>query len=605
MRSVTSCFDRAVFKKTLTRFWPIWVANLVVWLMVFPLNMLARIQNGENVLYMAEGLMWNTAVFIVVGALVLAAMTAMAVCSHLYQSRSANFFGALPVRREGVFLSTYLAGLCMMLGPNLVIFALMIPVELLGHALVMTPLLVWLAATCVMELFFFSFAVFCGMFTGHILALPVFFGAFNALAAAAYAVWLFVMEAFYYGFAAQNDSLLERIVLWLTPAYKLALVSCEPEGNDFAIEGGGILIVYAVAGLAFAVVALLIYRRRQMETAGDVVAVSAMRPVFRYGVAVCVGVAFGLVTTAMLGLGELGMMVSIVIWAVVGCFAAQMLLDKTPKVFRKWKGSAAIALVFIAVFAVIGLDLTGYETRVPQAAQVDAAEVSGLAGAPYDSGGWWENEIVNDPKLIETIIQLHQKAVDQRDDLDEEPDNAWPFEVTYTLRGGGKLARKYYLYDAGNGATALVQALFDDPQMTRASYGFDEFQELLDKGGRLECSVYWNDSATVTEIDEKGVETAVPVDTKVQDPYYTGSEALRLWQAVLRDLDEGTIGRHDADHVRAGEREYFGLLHFSVRVPQRSETDGAMVEERRELDIGLPDTARHTLEVLEGLESQD
>ncbi len=627
MRSATSFFDRAVFQKTLKRFWPIWAANLVLWLLVFPLNMLVQIQNGENVTYMAAGLMRGTSTLLVAGSIALAAMTAMAVCSHLYQARSANFFGALPVRREGIFLSVYLAGLCMMLGPNLLVFALMIPVELMGQALMMTPLLVWLAATCVMELFFFSFAVFCGMFTGHILALPVFFGVFNAIASVAYAVGLFIMQEFYYGFSVSGGNLLERIVLWLTPAYKLSQVFCGPEDRtleSFKVEGGGILIVFAVAGLAFAIAALLLYRRRQMETAGDVVAVSAMRPVFRYGVAVCAGVLFGLATAAMLNLDELGLMVSMLIWAVAGCFVAQMLLDKTPKVFHKWKGSAAIALVFIAVFVVIGLDLTGYETRVPQADKVDSVQVTGLNCPPYDSGSYWKNETVTDPEMIETVIQLHRLAVEQRDARDwRGAYNVWDFDVTYNLQNGKKLARHYTLYDdrstgsAGNGVTALIQKLIDDPELTRARYGVDKFQEALDKGGRLECSVYYEGRRVDMKYDEnsvayvEGVEYAdVQTTTREEEGYYTETKAWIIWQAVLQDLEEGNIGRHVASRSQANELDETYTLNFSARTLRRSEaavevTPGNTVEERRDLNIIVPNTARHTLEVLEGLEGQE
>ena len=42
--------------------------------------------------------------------------------------------------------------------------------------------------------------------------------------------------------------------------------------------------VYALAGAALLAVAWLLYRRRRSESAGDVVAVGWMKPVFRYGV---------------------------------------------------------------------------------------------------------------------------------------------------------------------------------------------------------------------------------------------------------------------------------------------------------------------------------
>ena len=40
----------------------------------------------------------------------------------------------------------------------------------------------WLAMQVLLTLFFYSFAVFCAMFTGHILALPAFYGILSVLA---------------------------------------------------------------------------------------------------------------------------------------------------------------------------------------------------------------------------------------------------------------------------------------------------------------------------------------------------------------------------------------------------------------------------------------
>ena len=50
------------------------------------------------------------------------------------------------------------------------------------------------------------------------------------------------------------------------------------------LEGGILLIEAAMAaiGIALTVLALLIFRRREMERSGDVIAVKPLRPVFLY-----------------------------------------------------------------------------------------------------------------------------------------------------------------------------------------------------------------------------------------------------------------------------------------------------------------------------------
>ena len=40
MRSATSYFNSTLYRKTLARFWPLWVGYGVIWMFCIPLNML-------------------------------------------------------------------------------------------------------------------------------------------------------------------------------------------------------------------------------------------------------------------------------------------------------------------------------------------------------------------------------------------------------------------------------------------------------------------------------------------------------------------------------------------------------------------------------------
>ncbi len=79
----------------------------------------------------------------------------------------------------------------------------------------------------------------------------------------------------------------------------------------------------------------MIFRRRRMESAGDVVAVRCMRPVFKYGVTVCSALCGGLLLyTVLFALFESRsasvfiMILSMIIFAFIGYFGAKMLLEK-------------------------------------------------------------------------------------------------------------------------------------------------------------------------------------------------------------------------------------------------------------------------------------
>ncbi len=531
MRFGTSFFNGTLYKKTTLRFWPIWVINLLIWMMAIPLHGLLNLQNAGPY-FDLKAYMDSFALSVgrlgtqdaMLFALVAGVIVAMAVCSHLYSARSANFMGVLPVRREGQFVSHYLSGLTMLIGPNVVVFLCTFLFQVAMGSTQFGPLLFWLASLSAMELFFYSFAVCVGMFVGHILVLPVFYGIFNGLVIATYMLVVTVMRVFYFGFS-DFPAWLSDAVLWLTPLLKLGDSLSFDSGWDpagtlvYRIEGGTTLGVYAVVAVVLAVCALLLYRRRHLESAGDVVAVRVMRPVFKYCVSVCAGLFLGMLTVAMLGLGTTGMMIAMVVWAVVGYFVAQMLLDKTVRVFRKWKGAAVVAAVLVLLFAVVNFDLTGYEKRIPRTEQVASVTVSGLHASPYDDGNRLFGAKISDPDAIARIIALHEAVVDFGPEGETDGVTWISFEVRYTLRSGATFTRDYYV-QAGDTLLGLAQEVIDQPSVREAAYGLDELAAQRGLGAELRAA------------------------SLSGDPDWFGDDAQRLWDAVMADFEAGRIGIH-------------------------------------------------------------
>lgn len=225
MRSVTSCFNSTLYRKNLSRFWPIWALYSVIWLFVLPLNLLTTIQRGRNwaledladsLDYFSQATVGYSLNLGTVLAVLFGLLAAMAVFSYLDTSRSACMMHALPLRREALFFTNYLSGLSFLLLPNAAIFGLTLAGEAVSNCLDLGALTVWLlvqSATC---LFFYSFAVFCAMFTGHLLALPIFYGVLNCLAAILSALMDAVLYLFLYGYNGLSSTT-QQAVAWLTP----------------------------------------------------------------------------------------------------------------------------------------------------------------------------------------------------------------------------------------------------------------------------------------------------------------------------------------------------------------------------------------------------
>ena len=612
MRSATSYFNGTLYRKTLARFWPLWGLWGLGWLFLLPLNFLnswlrySRQSSSNALRFMlqdAENVpsLLSPGVFL---ALLFAILCAMAVFGYLYNSRSACWTHALPMRREALFTTQYLAGLSFLLLPLAAAGVLTAAVEVSflpmgswGAAL--SALLTWLLAQSGICLFFFSFAAFCAMFTGHILALPAFYFILNCLISGLWALVDALMSEFFYGYWSSSGVL--TVVEYLTPAHALSRAvnyGVGDEGNQ--LSSPVTVAVYALAGAALFLVSLYVYRRRHVETAGDVVAIPLVRPLFKYGVSFCVGLCFGMFTVAFFNFYSLTALIPfILLWSVVGYFAAEMLLKKSFRVFRAWRGAAVMAAVLLALCLGCLADVFGVASRVPAPGQVTSVEVMLDMGYPSD-GGRSLGAYLDDPNQIQIITALHQAIVDNRDreglDLDSDNDYTSAY-LTYQLSNGSELRRRYAgvpiragdLDTPGTVAHAMQQ-LLADRELVATAYGFDKFLE----DGRL----------TSAYLDRVNLNGAPYSDNLYLDDYRQ-----ELWDAVQTDFDEGTIGVRYLFNMDTERREntYQTDLIFEMSY-DRSETAGPAASGRvyyetspsnNCLYVTLTPQARHTLAVLE------
>ena len=125
MKSKTSCFNKTIFKKNVTHFWPIWMIILAWNLFVMPFNIFNNYLNRGNLVDMTperielqkvNEIANLVEVYMNPGIiLIFSIVAAMAVFSYLYTSRSANTFHALPVTRKELFITSYLSGLAFLI----------------------------------------------------------------------------------------------------------------------------------------------------------------------------------------------------------------------------------------------------------------------------------------------------------------------------------------------------------------------------------------------------------------------------------------------------------------------------------------------------------
>lgn len=611
MPSVKSCFSPTLFRKNLLRFWPIWGLYLFIWLLALPLGILNAVHNspGYNDRYPLDALQLGA-----MGAICFGILAAMAVFSYLYSSKSVHLIHSLPVTREGLFLTNYLSGLLFLLGPNVIVFALSL---LAGGAAAPRTLVLWLVGQSLMCLFFYSFAVFCAMFTGNLLALPIFYGILNFLVLTLSQTLDYLLAQFLFGYAGSYGG--DELVAWFTPMMRIMRQLTHERRIIGGVEttvllGLPTLMVYGLTALVLTGVALVLYRRRPLETAGDLVSVFWVRPVFKYGVAFCTAVALGSFLysyfRSLLPSGRWSILLPLIFSGFLGYFVAEMLLKKRFKVFSTaWKGFAAFSLMLIVLFVVADNDLVGFN-RTPARSSVDKIQIYVSQTVPYDSGNRGPLTITR-PEDIDAALALHQAIASNRAAIQQEMNarNARGYYQTEFLPDGTQM-------ETASFTVSYLEIIYEltDGSFARRRYDLPLLAQRLEQDGTVESLLtgllnrphlleqrYWGDLPSDLRLVD--VSMSLPEGDNVS----LGDDAQRktLLTAVKSDMAAGRIGtRYLMDTVERFTNCYYNDLTFTFLEPLPSGVSAANPAAESNtfsVTITLQTTATETLEVLRGL----
>ena len=442
MKSRISCFNGGVFRSILRRCWPLWVGYCVLLLFLLPVQ-LAKVSlwGDEAVAQNLQRLTLGSGEDMVWISFFAGILTAMLVFGYLYNPRSCGLMHSLPIRRETLFLTAWLTGFLPMLAAEL-LTALLTGALYLGKGLLLKDLLTWLLMAFCSNLAFYGLAVFCAVLTGSLLMLPVAYLAINLAAWAAEDCLRAVLRALVYGISTQGDDWFT----WLSPLVWLdrrVFVYRADDLVSWQAEGLGWLLLYGGIGLLLSSLALLLYRKRHMECAGDTVAFPVLKPIFRY----CMAVGGALVFTSSVYSLLLGgifhgrkaallILALLLLGAALGWYIAEMLIRRTVRVFPgKWKGLALVCAVLCLLTLAAEFDLSGFERRVPDPEQVERVDC-------YIKGNW----TIQEPENIRELTEIHRDLVEHKTqhETDIHYYGTWVM-LRYQMKDGRSLERAYYL----------------------------------------------------------------------------------------------------------------------------------------------------------------
>lgn len=498
--------SRAYFRNSMRLTWDQFRRNLwlnalfsVAFFFSMPLFTVITAQNGWQ--RIAQGLQTDvqvgealTAVFslenklvsgIIIAGAVVAGLMAFA---YLHNRNRTDFYHALPVRREALFLANYLSGFLGFLIPYLVMLGIsLLLVVATGFIGVLNAgtVLSGILLNILFFLFIYSVAVLaanlCGNLVVSILGSGVLLGIVPALASL---VLYFITRCYQTFFGSLYG--LQNLITYGSPVSIFLM-----HGEDRPM-GGLCIFLCCLATVLLVLAAFFLYRKRPSEAAGHAMAFRWARPVVKYPIVLVITLLGGLIFESV-GYDSL----SNALWTVFGFACGAVLSHVVLEVIfdfdvKSWKnglaGLGAFAVGFAAVASIVAFDLTGFDTYVPEEDQVVSVQMDLTSGMldsytrnfrsslyEKNNGDSVERVTFTDPEVIRAALGIAREGVANLDGtvFREETDGEFGyvsghFSVVYRLAGGRQVARQYNL--ALSRVQEQLETIFDSREYREKTF---------------------------------------------------------------------------------------------------------------------------------------
>lgn len=558
MKSKTFCFNRTIFKKNFTHFWPIWALYLAYLLIAMPVNVWQMATTDWYYNELDKATKMYSIVESIVGiqllpqpAFLVSAVVALAVFSYLYSAKNANMIHALPVTRLELYITNYLSGLTFLIVPEIIAFLVTVIVCLTNEITCIQYLLAGLLGQMGMTFFAYSLAVFVAMFTGQIFAMPCYYLIVNYLYVGCLFLVSEIISLINYGVESAWNPGKSCI---LSPMYYLGnnlwsrLLYDErmDVANGIEIHGMGLVGIYAVAAVVIVVAAYQLYRKRQIETAGDWISIGIVKPIFRWGVAFCGGILLGIgFSSLFMDSRSTDMYLCVTAFtALTGSvcfFAAEMLLQKNFRVFKKkrlieWAGYVAVTVCFLTMFR---LDVFGIEKRVPNEEDIEAAFV------------YMDYPIKVDEADVPKLLDIHRQAIESKKEyqgIERTGEGFYYTTFRYYLKDGTELERRYPL-------SISEECIGDETKPSGQILAWERETEQLKRyimGYNYEENIYV--SGYIDLYDEEG---------NYRDYMLERDEIEEIVAALEKDIEEGNFDAYYLPSMQEdGVEEYYNSINL-------------------------------------------
>lgn len=425
--NLTRLFNKALILNNLKRFWWVSLLYTIGLFLLSPVLVLSR----ETGMIEFETIFDGTIFFLFIVPVFLAVM----VFRYMQNSKSMVTIHAMPYNRLDLYINNVISGLILLIVPILLNTALLSYLQLFpkeGIIFEQGISIKYLWISLLVSITLYAITVAVGMVTGSSIAQIIFTYIINFLPAGIIVILNYLLDGIIYGFSGISEDVINNLGK-ISPIVQTLFLRNQGKVSDFLIPD--IVLIIAVL-----VIGYFLYKYRNLEDAGEVISGKFIKPIFKYGVTVCVMLVGALYVKGIFEVDKPDLIIYL-LFALLGYVIAEMLLRKSFKILNSYKGFIGFIGVFAIVVACINFDLLGYENYVPKAEDIEC----------FTFGSTWQleayrqgakTEVLAGKENIEKVVALNQEIVKNKN---ANINKSGTMGITYLLKNGKIVSRTYRL----------------------------------------------------------------------------------------------------------------------------------------------------------------
>ncbi len=557
MSSKLSFFNKTIFKKNIALYWPIWGIYTLV--LLFSLPGILWLEFHSYIITPPSLQQKTTALYYVleysefhIWAIALTAVIAgMALFHYMYNTKSAYMIHSLPTNRTELFGTNVISGLVFLAVPQIVTFLITVLLCLSEGVTKVEYIGMWLLMVLATDVIMFSMVTLCAMFTGQMIALPIYVVAINSLSWIVGGLMDIMVSLYSYGVSISLDAMDSSIVKWLSPFIcYLQSVRMQSSGwtdvetpTSMYLKGVPCILIYLCVAVVLYGIAYWLYQKRQIEQAGNLVAIKPLKKLVCYGVSAFAAMYGAILVAIILELFSIHIFETplfFIVMLVIGMLAyffADMLVKKTFRVFKRenWISAGISGVIMFASFGA----LYGYaEWRQYEIPDVDRIE---FATARLD----YEMCFTEDD--CQWVVEAHKKILDNLSYLEEmDEEDVYSYNEEEVVRfeyymKDGSYQYRYYSVPMDNGIGQDIIDLFIEQETSAEQF----FRQVIGLSNQIEEFSSGDISYALWEDTEDGLVKNVRFQTGILNE----ENAKRMYQAIKADAEAGTIQKYNSLYI--------------------------------------------------------